>query len=326
MISSVQSESDISRETDTDTISVVIPTHNRADVLPRALDSALKQTHKDIEVIVIDDASTDATKSVVNDYNDDRIRYFQHKKSRGGSGARNTGIEKASGAFVAFLDDDDEWRPQKLSAQLDAYKRADEDVGVVYTGIENVDSKGQTNGVDSPRVGGDVTKKLLVRNFAGSFSVLFVDAETIEQTGLLDERFPSWQDWEYYIRLSKYAKFAAVPEPLVVRHNATHEQISDDLETKLTETYPLFRDKFDSLAAEYGRWFKRRRRGRLLFHLGYAALSRDRYALARRLLTRSLMYDPINQSGYIYWVASLGGRYTYRPAQTLKRWAVRHSL
>ncbi|EMA52239.1 family 2 glycosyl transferase [Halococcus salifodinae DSM 8989] len=305
---------------------MVLPTHNRADVLQRALDSVLEQTHENIEVIVVDDASTDATESVVDEYDDDRIIYIQHEKSHGGSGARNTGIEKASGAFVAFLDDDDEWRPQKLSLQLDAYKCADEDVGVVYTGIENVDSKGQTNGVDSPRVDGDVTKKLLLHNFAGSFSVLLVDAETIEQTGLLDERFPSWQDWEYYIRLSEHAAFTAVPEPLIVRHNATHEQISDDLETKLTETYPMFRDKFDSLAAEYGRWFKRRRRGRLLFQLGYAALSRDRYALARRLLTRALVYDPTNPKGYVYWLVSLGGRYTYRPAQTLKRWAVRQSL
>ncbi|WP_273838467.1 glycosyltransferase family 2 protein [Halococcus sp. PRR34] len=323
MVNSVRCESDLSHSADTDTVSVVLPTHNRADVLPRALDSVLEQTHENLEVIVVDDASTDDTESVIGDYGDDRITYVRHEKSRGGSGARNTGIERASGTFVAFLDDDDEWRPHKLEAQLDAYDRADGDVGVVYVGIENVDSRGRTNGVNSSCIEGDVTRELLLRNFTGSFSVLLADAETVERTGPLDERFPSWQDWEYYIRLSRHAKFVAVPEPLVVRHNAAHEQISDDVRAKLTETYPLFRDKFAPLAAECGPWFERRRRGRLLFQLGYSALSNGQYGLSRRLLTRSLVYDPTNKRVYVYWLSSLGGRYTYRPVQALKRWAVR---
>lgn len=304
------------------TVSVVVPTHERADVLQRAIESVLDQTFTDIEVIVVDDASTDNTESIVEGYDDPRIRYIRHEENRGGSAARNTGIKAADGEFVAFLDDDDEWRPGKLDAQLDTYN-TDSEVGVVYTGIENVDSEGQTNAVKTPQIAGDVTEELLLHNFIGSFSALLADSETIERTGLLDEQFPSWQDWEYYIRLSQEARFAAVPEPLTIRHNAAHEQISDDFETKLTETYPLLRDRFDSLAAEYGRGFQRRREGRLLFRLGYAALSQGRYALARRLLTRSLVRDPTNTEGYIYWLSSLGGKYTYRPAQAAKRWAVR---
>ena len=305
------------------TVSVVIPTHNRATLLRRAIDSVLNQTWEDIEILVIDDASTDTTESVIEDYNDSRITYLRHEENRGGSAARNTGIEAATGRFVAFLDDDDEWKPGKLTVQLDAYDRADADVGVVYTGIENVNSEGRTNAVKTPRTEGDVTKELLLDNFIGSFSALLVERAIVEQVGPLNERFPSWQDWEYYIRLSRETTFAAVPEPLVTRHNAAHKQVSDDLETKLAETYPLLRDRFDSLAGEYGQRFKRRRKGRLLFHLGYTALSRGRYALARRLLTRALICDPTNREGYVYWLSALGGRYTYRPAQAAKRWAVR---
>lgn len=305
------------------TVSVVVPTHERADTLQRAIESVLSQTITDIELIVVDDASTDGTEAVVREYDDPRIKYLKHDENCGGSAARNTGVDAAEGKFVAFLDDDDEWRPGKLAAQLDVYDRASAETGVVYTGIENVDEGGQTNSVKTPRIEGDVTKELLLHNFIGSFSALMVDRETVEQVGLLDERFPSWQDWEYYIQLSREAEFAAVPEPLVVRHNAGHEQISDDVETKITETYPLFRDKFNDLAAGYGRQFERRRRGRLLFRLGYAALSDGRYALARRLLVRALWYDPTNKQSYMYLLSALGGRYTHRPARALKRWAVR---
>ncbi|WP_114576272.1 glycosyltransferase family 2 protein [Saliphagus sp. LR7] len=308
---------------DAPTISVVIPTYNRADVLPRTLDSVLEQTYNNIELVVVDDASTDATKSIVKGYEDPRIRYISHKKNSGGSAARNTGLKAAKGAFVAFLDDDDEWHPRKIEAQLKTYNEAHESVGVVYSGIKNVDSKGRTNSVKTPKIEGEVTKELLLENFIGSFSALLVDSGTINSTGLLDERFPSWQDWEYYIRLSKEAHFAAVPEPLVVRYNADHEQISDDLETKITETYPLLYKKFDDCAAEYGQWFRRRRRGCLLFHLGYAALSNNQYALAREFLTKSILYNPTNFESYVYWFSALGGRCTYRTSQTIKRWLVR---
>lgn len=307
------------------TVSVVVPTHERVGALQKAIESVLSQTITDIEIIVVDDASTDDTEAVVSRYDDPRIEYLRHDENRGGSAARNTGIDAAEGEFIAFLDDDDEWRPGKLAAQLDAYDRAAAETGVVYTGIENVDEEGKTNSVKTPQIEGDVTKELLLHNFIGSFSALMVDMETIERTGLLDERFPSWQDWEYYIRLSREAEFAAVSEPLVVRHNAGHEQISDDVETKITETYPLFREKFNDLAAGYGRQFERRRRGRLLFRLGYASLSDSRYALARRLLVRALWYNPTNKQSYLYLLSALGGRYTYRPARALKRWAVRRS-
>ena len=305
------------------TVSVVVPTHNRATLLGRAIDSVLNQTWAEIEILVVDDASTDDTESVVENYDDPRIRYVRHAENRGGSAARNTGIETAEGDFVAFLDDDDEWHPKKLEAQIRAYDRTNSAVGVVYTGIEIVNKDGKTNTVKTPRIEGDVTAELLLGNVIGSFSALFVDRRTIERTGQLDERFPSWQDWEYYIRLSQEAGFAVVREPLVIKHSAAHEQISDDLETKLTETYPLLVEKFDSLAAAYGRRFHRRWRGRLLFHLGYATLLRGQYALARRLLTRALVRDPTNRKGYVYWLSALGGKYTYRPAQAAKRWAVR---
>ena len=101
------------------TVSVVIPTYNRADVLPRAIDSALGQSVADIEVVVVDDGSTDDTEALVADYEDDRLRYVAHETNRGANVARNTGIEAADGEYIAFLDSDDEWKPTKLERQLE---------------------------------------------------------------------------------------------------------------------------------------------------------------------------------------------------------------
>ena len=102
----------------TPTVSVVIPTYNRADLLPRAIRSVLSQTYWNCELIIVDDCSTDNTREVVSTWTDSRIRYIRHPENRHQSGAINTGIEHARGQYVAFLDDDDEWMPTKLEKQV----------------------------------------------------------------------------------------------------------------------------------------------------------------------------------------------------------------
>jgi len=99
-------------------VSVIIPTFERAPLVVRAIASALDQTMDELEVIVVDDGSTDETAAVVGALNDRRIRYFRHLRNRGGGDARNTGIDVARGAYIAFLDSDDSWLPAKLAVQL----------------------------------------------------------------------------------------------------------------------------------------------------------------------------------------------------------------
>lgn len=99
------------------TVSVVIPTYNRAHLVGRAIQSVLNQTYQDFEIIVVDDGSTDNTEEVVKSFNDPRIRYIRHDQNRGGSAARNTGIKMARGEYIAFQDSDDEWLPEKLESR-----------------------------------------------------------------------------------------------------------------------------------------------------------------------------------------------------------------
>ena len=106
-------------------VSVVIPTHNRAVQVARAIASVQCQTYPNLEIVVVDDCSTDNTRTVVEGYGDQRIRYVRHDQRRGASAARNTGIRLATGEFIAFLDDDDEWKPEKTMRQLALFDRYD---------------------------------------------------------------------------------------------------------------------------------------------------------------------------------------------------------
>ncbi len=117
------------------TVSVIIPTYNRAHLLGRAIESVLDQTYQDFEIIVVDDASADETEEVVKSFGDDRINHIRHQKNKGGSAARNTGIKAARGEFIAFLDSDDEWVPKKLEKEIDRLQTLSNEVGVVYSGF-----------------------------------------------------------------------------------------------------------------------------------------------------------------------------------------------
>src|SRR5574341_762936 len=147
-------------------ISVVIPTHNRSGLLPRAIKSVLGQSYPHFEVIIVDDASLDGTQEVVEALGNGRLLYLRHTTNLGGSAARNTGIRAARGELVAFLDDDDEWLPQKLARQIQAALNAHHDQWpVVYTGLQYVAADGQMLRTTRPTRQGAVFSDLLYGNY-----------------------------------------------------------------------------------------------------------------------------------------------------------------
>ena len=117
------------------TVSVIIPTYNRAHLVDRAIQSVLNQTYKDFELIIVDDGSTDNTEDIIKEFQkkDERIKYIRHEENRGGSAARNTGIKAAKGEYIAFLDSDDEWLPIKLGRQISEFTNKSK-IALVYTG------------------------------------------------------------------------------------------------------------------------------------------------------------------------------------------------
>ncbi|WP_409025268.1 glycosyltransferase family 2 protein [Halalkalicoccus salilacus] len=298
-------------------VSVVVPTYDRPTAVTRAVRSVLNQTYRPIELIVVDDHSPRPVADALQPIDDEDVRVIpiRHEENRGGNAARNTGLEAATGEFIAFLDDDDEWLPEKLERQIVAIDH--EDAGFAYTAVRNVDPDGNTVSITSSSHSGAVTKQLLFGNFIGTFSAVMVRRSVIEQAGLLDERLPSWQDWEYYVRLSRYCRCAAVPEPLVVRHNAPTGQISRSIEPKREISYPLLLERLRPIAREYD--VERKMDGYVTYALGRAALSNGDYAGARRDFIRSITRYPFEPSFYLYLAAAAGGRYAYPTLRAVKR-------
>ncbi len=198
-------------------VSVVIPTYNRATLIGRAIHSVLVQTIDDWELIVVDDASTDNTEEVVSSFEDFRIRYYSHQLNRGGSAARNTGIQKARGKYVAFLDSDDEWLPTKLERQLRLLETEESGVGLVYTGMIHVYQSGERTKI-SPRHRGDLTGDLLLRNVVGSSSAVLARKTVLESTGGFDTDLPSRQDLDMWLRISIHYDIEYVESCDVVIH------------------------------------------------------------------------------------------------------------
>lgn len=203
-------------------VSVVIPSFNRAELLKRAVASAMNQTHRNLEIIVVDDASHDNTKTIIENIDDTRIRYIQHGTNRGGSAARNTGIRLATGDYIAFLDDDDEWAPEKTERQLIILEHYD---AVLCTSDETgsssskLDSK-TTVDLDDLRRG---------RFTAGGTGVLMARATMLKET-LFDESLPKYQDWDLFIRLAHKCTIGYLNKSFVHYNEGTHDRISNRIQ------------------------------------------------------------------------------------------------
>lgn len=197
-------------------VSIILPTYNRADFLSRSVESVLNQTFSDFELIIVNDASTDSSKEVIDTYDDQRIIYLEHERNLGGSAARNTGIKAANGSFIAFQDSDDEWLPEKLEKQIKIMAEAPVSVGVIYTGFWRIrgDSKEYIPGAANQVKEGNIHLELLKGNFVTTQAVL-VKKECFQKAGMFDETLPRLQDWELFLRISKFYEFCYIPEALV---------------------------------------------------------------------------------------------------------------
>jgi len=198
--------------------SVVIPTRNRCALLHRAIQSVLKQTFTDFEIILVDDASTDQTQLMVKDIKDDRIHYIHLEYKSGGAKARNTGIENSNGEYVAFLDDDDEWLPEKLRKQIDCLY-ANTQTGICYTGRQTMRQRkligfGKRYSFKYPPYE-DHFRSIMSDNFIGITSSVIIPRNILIEVKGFDENLPCFQDYDLFIRILKRWKAFGINEPLV---------------------------------------------------------------------------------------------------------------
>lgn len=211
------------------TISVVLPTYNRAQVLPRAMRSVLDQSYGDLELIIVDDASSDGTEQIVRSFDDPRIRYFRHEQNRGAPAARNLGAREARGRLIAFQDSDDDWLIGKLEKQM-ATLAVSGGADVVFCAfIRSGDGRRQR--VPGPGLqvrDGNLLPQLLHENFV-STQTLLITRELLDEVGGFDETLGRFQDWDLAIRLAAVARFRLVDEPLVIVHDTPGSISTDDV-------------------------------------------------------------------------------------------------
>jgi glycosyltransferase involved in cell wall biosynthesis len=194
-------------------VSFIIPTYNRAHVINRSIDSALNQTYRDFEILIVDDGSTDETFAVVKPLLQlPHVRYLRHDKNKGSQAARNTGIKNAQGDYIAFLDTDDTWIPNKTELQMDAIKKRGADC-VVLSGIRKIENGALKRFFDK-QYEGCVYADLLASDGPG-YGCLLVPRAWLAQIGFLDERISAFADWDTCISLSKLFEFTTVGEPCV---------------------------------------------------------------------------------------------------------------
>ncbi len=189
-------------------------------LLKRSVQSVLSQSYSNIEVLVIDDASTLDYSGVFKEFEDTRIRYIRHKQNKGPAASRNTGIRLAQGAYIAFNDDDDGCDKETLEKQMHWMQASEDKVGLVFSKYKIIMKDGAEKEILP--VNQDISqchRLLLEYCFIGTPTVL-MKKECIEKSGAFDENLPCLEDWDLWIRVSKYYSFEYIPENLVYAYES----------------------------------------------------------------------------------------------------------
>ena len=208
-----------------ESISVILPFYNRSQTIRRALSSIYQQTLQPLEVIAIDDASNDGGSDIV-EREFPEVRLLQHDENRGVSAARNTGIQCASGDWLAFLDSDDEWLPKKLEIQLQAVQQSCSEFKVVHS-----DEIWIRNGVrvnphaKHQKYGGYIFEHCLPL-CAISPSCVVLHKEIFQQVGLFDEQLPACEDYDMWLRVCLDFPVCYVDQPLIKKYGGHDDQLS----------------------------------------------------------------------------------------------------
>ncbi len=299
-------------------VSIVLPTYRRGAMLRRALDTVMEQTLRDWELIVVDDngaghAFQRETETLLERFRDDeRIVYVVHEHNRGGGAARNTGIGQARAEYVAFLDDDDAWYPDKLERQLACFDQAPADVALVYGGFRVISRRGPA-GVVMPDPEGHTVSALLQRNTVGTTSLVMCRRSALEAIGGFDPQLRSRQDVDLFVRLAQRYRFAYVDAPLLDKHEHEEYAIGKDKDGAVDayrRFYAKYRDAYDGDAPAHHAFLRR---------YGEEALRAGRTHEARRLLRSAWRLQPRS------WRTLLLALVSYRPVLAAYR-SVRERL
>ena len=264
------------------TVSVILPVFNRAATLRRCVESVRAQTFTDWELIAVDDASTDASVAVLEEFADPRIRVLRHDTNRGPGAARNTALAAARGEFFALIDSDDEWLPGKLDAQLALLRDCDL-CGCEYWLVNGADERH----VRLPEPA-SWAEALHTKCELGNGTTLVVRRDVVGKTGPFDETLRLYEDWDWVLRMVARFRYSVVPQPLARVHFSgirSARSFADGAEHFLA--------KHDAEFARLGAAHRRRVRGKHYEFVAASAFENREYRLGCRYLMKSHTANPL---------------------------------
>ena len=275
-------------------VSVIIATYNRAHIISHAIESVLKQTCKDYEIIVVDDGSSDGTEQLLRERYAEKIVYIGREANAGLSAARNTGIQAARGRYVAILDDDDLWLPEKLEMQICLIEKQPS-LGLVYCNSFTVNEHDEVLGELKGTKKGTIFDDLLSSNCLGPPSGVLLPKKVFAQTGYFDEDLTALEDWDLWIRVAQWYAIDFVERPLL-KYRVHSNNMSSNIVNMQLSTFAVLDKYWPSVCKE--RRSEEKRNNVYSSHYinfawkHYAAGNRDAF---RSLLLKALAYDPVHQ-------------------------------
>lgn len=285
-------------------VSVIIPTYGRTkEIVLRAVDSVKKQTYTDWELYVVDDNKennpfSDNIRNAIEGQADNRMHYIRMENNSGACAARNKGAQVSLGEYLAFLDDDDEWRPERLEKQVPLLE--DKKVGFSYCGmwiLNEKKNKGTSSWIQFEN--GNVYKKLLKSNFMGGVSNFIIKRSAFVDCGGFREDMPSSQDYEFWIRLSQKYNVSSLAEDLTVLHIHGGDSITGSLERRIAGFRKILKLYKDDIVKDKKIYSYQ------LYNLGKFLILNNELKEGFQLLGRAMKLKPLSSFYYIgvimYW-------------------------
>lgn len=259
-------------------ISIVIPTYNREHLIIEAIETCVLQTYRPLEIVVVDDGSTDRTVAFVQNWNKgaspkEVILKIVQQENKGGNAARNNGIKNSSGEYIAFLDSDDLWNKTKLKKQYDLIIQ-NSAIGGVYCGLRQIEVGSGKVLTDEKRTytEGNILSQLLIKDVTAPTSTYIIRKKIFNEVGYFDECLQARQDWDMWIRIAEKYEIRAVKENLMdLRHHEGPRTASNPL--KEINAYKKIRQKYHHLFIKQPKKVQKeakanfyKRLGRVYFH------------------------------------------------------------
>ncbi|MCD6162696.1 MAG: glycosyltransferase family 2 protein [candidate division Zixibacteria bacterium] len=287
-------------------VSVIIPVYNSTGFIDEALQSVFAQTFKDYEIIIINDGSTDNTKQVIEKYSD-KIRYF-YQENRGPAAARNNGIKKAKGEYIAFIDSDDIWHPEKLKMQVSILD-SNQNIGMVFT--EN--SLFDENGVYESSLGkrkrlmhGNLAENIFLYSYVATPTVM-IRREVFDNIGLFEESIKMAEDDNMWIRIASNYRVELIYQSLVSVRDHPNRMTRQN-----NDLFNCIQISIDMLHSNYGDNVRKnidkvvpKKMGQIYFNTGYKYFENQNTKEARKAFSKSIKYCKWNWKYYLYYITSL---------------------